>query len=188
MPREMLVTVVSAQLDVEIDHCSINICQWLVKAQRRLVNQCCTEKVLILDNWTSPAAFSASSVRPAYRDEDFKLICPSSTGHMPIRADWLEMASSKLQLTESKDALQEIVKKHDVVHNPSGKLFIPASRKRELESADTMEGGELLKMNPDDPKNSEELTAKDGPLITQEFEGQKLFITKSGQIWIWGES
>ena len=135
MPREMLVTVVFAQLDVEIDHCNNNICQWLVKAQR--VSQCCTEKVLILDNWTSPAAFSASSVRPAYRDEDFKLICPSSTGHMPIRADRLEMTSSKLQLTESKDALQEIVKKHDVVNNPSGKLFTPASRKRELESADT---------------------------------------------------
>ena len=95
---------------------------------------------------------------------------------------------SKLQLTESKDVLQEIVKKHDLVYNPSGKLFTPATRKRELESADPKEGGELLKENPDDPKNSEELTAKDGPLITQQFEGQKLFITNSGQIWIWGES
>ena len=190
LPREMLVTVVFAQLDVEIDNCNSNICQWLVKAQRRLVHQCCTEKALIIDNWTSPTAYSASSVRPAYRDDDFKLICPSSTGHMPIRADWLEVTLSKLQLTESNVVLKEIVKKHDLVHNPSGKLFTPAPRnpKRELESADPKDGGELLKTNPDDPKNSEELTAKDGPLITQEFEGQKLFITNSGQIWIWGES
>ena len=84
--------------------------------------------------------------------------------------------------------LQEIVKKHDLVHNPSGKLFTPATRKRDAESELPKDEGELLKTNPDDPKNSEELTAKDGPLITQEFEGQKLFITNSGQIWIWGES
>ena len=188
MPREMLVTVVFAQLDVEIDNCNSNICQWLVKAQRRLVHQCCTEKVLIIDNWTSPTAYSASCVRPAYRDDDFKLICPSSTGHMPIRADWLELTMSKLQLTESKDMLQEIVKKHDLVHNPSGNMFTVATKKRELESADPKAGGEVLKENPDDPKNLEELTAKDGPLITQQFEGQKLFITSSVQIWIWGES
>ena len=188
MPREMLATVVFAQLDVEVDNCNSNICQWLVKAQRRLVQQCCTEKVLIIDNWTSPTAYSASSVRPAYRDDDFKLICPSSTGHMPMRTDWMELTLSKLQLTESKELLQEIVKKHDVVHNPSGKLFTPATRKRDAESELPKDEGELLKTNPDDPKNSEELTAKDGPLITQEFEGQKLFITNSGQIWIWGES
>jgi hypothetical protein len=100
----------------------------------------------------------------------------------------MELTLSKLQLTESKELLQEIVKKHDVVHNPSGKLFTPATRKRDAESELPKDEGELLKTNPDDPKNSEELTAKDGPLITQEFEGQKLFITNSGQIWIWGES
>ena len=189
VPREMLVTVIFAQLDVEVDNCNSNICQWLVKAQRRLVHQCCTEKVLLIDNWTSPTAYSASSVRPSYRDDDFKLICPSSTGHMPIRADWLELTMSKLQLSESKDALQEIVKQHDLAHNPGGKLFTPAvTTKRELESPDPKIEGELLKENPDDPKNREELTAKDGPLITQDFEGQKVLITNSGQIWMWGYS
>jgi hypothetical protein len=101
----------------------------------------------------------------------------------------LELTTSKLQLSESKDALQEIVKQHDLAHNPGGKLFTPAvTTKRELESPDPKIEGELLKENPDDPKNREELTAKDGPLITQDFEGQKVLITNSGQIWMWGYS
>ena len=53
---------------------------------------------------------------------------------MPMRADWMELTLSKLQLTESKEFVQEIVQKHDVAHNPSGLLFTPATRKRDAES------------------------------------------------------
>lgn len=153
----------------------------------RIADQLCKEKTLVLDGYQVPDLGSASSVRPTYKDSDFKIICPSGTGCLPVRADWLEMTESKLQLQESRDALAAIIKKHNDLFNPSGKLFTVAG-KRELPNPDEKKDGVLLKHNDGDPKNEAELTAQDGPLITHEVDGQKLFITKSGQVWIWGAS
>ena len=102
------------------------------------------------------------------------------------------MMMQKYQHESTRTMLQERIDEHNKIHKPSGVAHdSAASNKRSASSAgldsERQARATALPEDTGAPKNEAELTSADGPLSALECQGQKLYFTKSGHLWIWGE-
>ena len=93
------VTVSWADLDSDnqtADH-HLKIANWVKCGSRQVVKKLLSEKTFILDGYQKADAMMEETPRPAYTESDYKLICPVASGHLPLRAEWLELYSQTTQ-------------------------------------------------------------------------------------------
>ena len=188
------VTVSWADLDSDnqtADH-HLKIANFVKRGNRQVMKKLLSEKTFILDGYQKADAMIEDTPRPTYTESDYKLICPVASGHLPLRAEWLELYSQKYTEEDIKEQFQALVDEHNKVHNPDGQPHKASGRKRTASaaglldqsqetSADTPEGSSA-------PKNVAELTAKDGPISMITVRGQQFHFTKTGHLWIHGTS
>ena len=77
-----------------------------------------------------PRSSITGAPRPTYQESDFKPLCRVSSGHLPLRQEWLELMEAKSTNEYVKLACNAIGKNHNDTHNPSGKPLEFADRKR----------------------------------------------------------
>ncbi len=193
VPCQMVCQVVWADLDsdVHIVQPNTKITKWLKGATKCIMKQLLMDKLFFLDGWTRPEAGPADTPRPTYQESDFKIICPVASGHLPIRKEWIDMMQGKYETESIKAELEDLIKKHNETHNPSGRPHEAGNNKRPASSAGLPPGpehrGTELPQEDGAPKNEAELAQSDGPLSMLECMGQKLYFTTSGHLWLWGE-
>jgi hypothetical protein len=157
------------------------------------MKQLLMDKLFFLDGWTRPEVGPSDTPRPTYQESDFKIVCPVASGHLPIRKEWIDMMQNKYENQSIKDELQEVIVKHNELHNPSGRPHDPVSgvNKRAASEAGLLAGPEIqgmeLPREEGAPKNEAELAQSDGPLSKLQCMGQTLYFTHSGHMWLWGE-
>ena len=178
--------------DVHVTKPNSRIIKWLKASNRRVMERLLKDKLFFLDGWNRPEAGSQGTPRPTYAETDFKVICPVASGHLPVRKEWLDMMMQKYTLESTRTMLEEHIAEHNKIHNPSGEAHdSTASNKRSASSAgldsQRQTHGTVLPEVPGAPKNEAELTQADGPLTVLETQGQKLYFTKSGRLWLWGQ-
>ena len=195
VPCQMICQVVWADLDSDVHSTQANtkITKWLRASNRRVMKQLLMDKLFFLDGWTRPEVGPSDTPRPTYQESDFKIVCPVASGHLPIRKEWIDMMQNKYENQSIKDELQEVIVKHNELHNPSGRPHDPASsvNKRAASEAGLPAGPEIrgieLPQEEGAPKNEAELAQSDGPLSKLQCMGQTLYFTHSGHMWLWGE-
>ena len=193
VPYQMVCQVVWADLDSDLhltDH-NTKITKWLKASNRRIMKNLLMEKLFFLDGWARPEAGSLDTPRPSYQESNFKIICPAASGHLPLRKEWIDMMQAKYESANMTTELEELMKNHNDTHNPSGKPHESASNKRSASSAGlpSASGDRGIELQHEDgaAENVDELTKSDGPLAMLECFGQKLYFTKSGHMWVWGQ-
>ena len=173
------------------DH-HLRIAKWVKRSNKQVMKKLLSEKLFILDGYQKPDAKIEEDPRPSYKESDYKIICPVASGHLPLRAEWLELYSTKYTEADIKEQFQALVDDHNKVHNPDGKPHVAADRKRTASVAGLPGGppdaGVEIPEDSSAPKNVEELTSKDGPISMITVRGQQFHFTKSGHLWIYGTS
>ena len=171
------------------DH-HVKIATFVKRGSRQVMKKLLSEKLFVLDGYQKPDAKIEETPRPSYQESDYKIICPVASGHLPLRAEWLELHSQKYTEADIKEQLQAMVDEHNKVHNPDGKPHVAADRKRTASAAGlpgrSQETGEEIPEDSSAPRTVEELTAKDGPISMISVRGQQFHFTKSGHLWIYG--
>ena len=91
------VTVSWADLDSDnqtADH-HLKIAKWVKRGSMQVMKKLLSEKVFILNGYQKPDAKIQEDPRPSYKETYYKIICPAASGHLPLRAEWLELYTQK---------------------------------------------------------------------------------------------
>ena len=131
------VTVSWADLDSDnqtADH-HLNIANFVKRGNRQVMKELLSEKTFILDGYQKADAMIEETPRPTYTESDYTLICPVASGHLPLRAEWLELYSQKYTEEDIKEQFQALVDEHNKVHNPDGQPHKASDRKRTASAA-----------------------------------------------------
>ena len=189
-----VVTVCWADLDSDnqtTDH-QEKIAKWVIRGNKQVMNNLLEEKLFFLEDYQKPDAQVSETPRPTYKESDYKIICPVASGHLPIRAEWLDMYQQKYTEEDIKEQFKAMVDDHNKLYNPDGRPHASADKKRSASVAGlpgrTQDIGLEIPEDPSAPKSAEELAAKDGPVSMITIRGQQLHFTKSGHLWINGVS
>ena len=171
VPCQMVCQVIWADLDsdVRIVQPNMKIAKWLKASNKRVMKQLIMDKLFFLSDWTRPDTVGPSDTpRPTYQESDFKIICPVASGHLPARKEWINMMENKYETQSIKDEAAELIKMHNVTHNPSGQPHEAAGVKRPASEAGLPPGPEArgieLPQQEGTPKNEAELAQTDGLL------------------------
>ena len=189
-----VVTVCWADLDSDnqtTDH-QEKIAKWVIRGNKQVMKNLLEEKLFFLEDYQKPDAQVSETPRPTYKESDYKIICPVASGHLPIRAEWLDMYQQKYTEEDIKEQFKAMVDDHNKLYNPDGRPHASADKKRSASVAGlpgrTQDIGLEIPEDPSAPKSAEELAAKDGPVSMITIRGQQLHFTKSGHLWINGVS
>ena len=115
-------TVSWADLDSDnqtADH-HLKIANFVKRGTRQVMKKLLSEKLFILDGYQKADANIEETPRSTYTESDVKLICPVASGHLPLRAEWLELYSQKYTGEDIKEQFQALVDEHNKAHNPEG--------------------------------------------------------------------
>ena len=146
----------------------MKIANFVKRGTRQVMKKLLSENLFILDGYHKADANIEETPTPTYTESDFKTICPVASGHLPLRAEWLELYSQKYTEEDIKEQFQALVDEHNKVHNPDGQPHKASDRKRTASAAGLLDRSQETSAEiPEDssaPKNVSELTAKDGPI------------------------
>ena len=189
-----VVTVCWADMDSDTqtsDHLE-RIAKFVIRGNKAVMKTLLEENLFFLTGWKKPVPVAPETPRPTYKESDYKIICPVASGHLPLRAEWLDLYNQKYTQEDSKEQFKAIVDEHNKLHNPDGKPHASADRKRTASAAGLPGGpqdtGVEIPEDPSAPKTVADLTAKDGPVSMITIRGQQFHFTKSGHLWINGVS
>ena len=111
-----------------------------------------------------------------------------ASGHLPLRAEWLELYIQKYTEEDIKEQFQALVDAHNKVHIPDGQPHKASDRKCTASAAGLLGlSQETIAEIPDGasaPQHVAELTAKDGPISMITAPSQQFHLTKTGHLWI----
>ena len=193
VPCSIAVHVCWADMDTEALNHNEKIAKWLKVARKRVLHQLVNDGLFKLDGWQKPLTHDAvSTPRPTYQDSDYTILCPVASGHLPLRAEWLDMNKQKFKSPPVQTAFTELIDNHNKLYNPSGKPHVASSNKRSASAAGLPEGpgeaGIELPEDPSAPKTIDELAKADGPVSSVTRHGQQFIVSKSGHLWVWGNT
>ena len=190
-PREQVVSTIWAELivrgELERDPKAC-IQQWLKTQTRRKLLDAVKEKRVVIDGWVpTPEKAEDGGQRPTYNLQSFELCFPSAVDLLPIRQTAFEMAEAKFTGQDARKRFMDIVEKHNKAWNPTGHVH---GEKRAAEKPESSERptkqAKVIAPPSDGPADLDGLEKQRGKYCIYETQGQKVAITLTGELWIFG--
>lgn len=132
---------------------------------------------LVLDGLDIRDLDVKGSTPPTYDEKSYKLTCPNTANHLPVRQDWLDSIQERIKSHTAR--LQDMIKEHDKLANPSGVPY-KGEKKRTAEESPKVDAVEY-EPEADGPKSKDEFTNE------QSLEGltsEHQFFIKDGILWL----
>ena len=128
-PTEAIVSVIWAKMGTcgphaedKVDNGRIE--SFLKKSLQLYAIRMIKEKVLKFDDIDVGQVQGDTAMKPPSIDAAaFVQTCPNTTGALPLRQDAIDLILSKVTLPDVKAKVEELIREHDKLHNPSGVPF-----------------------------------------------------------------
>ena len=128
-PTEAIVSVIWANMGTcgplaedKVDNARIE--SFLKKSLQLYSTRLIREKVLKFDDIDMGQFQGDAAMKPPSIDAAaFVQTCPNTSGSLPLRQDAIDLILSKVTLPAVKTQIEELIREHDKLHNPSGVPF-----------------------------------------------------------------
>ena len=191
-PRQMCASAVWAKTDLEGHQQAVNaqIAAFVLRSNQGVLQDLLRNGQYQISGWVEEKWVEGTPA-PSVHSSEYKACFPTQGETLAIRDEWLREQKHRLKSSQSHLRLEELVKKHNQIYNPTGALHAgEAPRGQKRMNPDQGGPTDAVEVPPEDgcPSSMEELKQAFPDSVVLELFGQEFIFTTCAKLFVHGKT